>query len=197
VSRTLLNKNLSLIIFSGVLLLQISQFARAASASGSELVDLPDHLSISEKKLELNGKAFRTASIFKVKVYLSGLYLEAKSHDENEILESKNIKVILLNPLRDISKNDTVKAWDFAFEENCEKNCTDMKDEIKKFEDSVAAFKKGDHYKYIFKDDGVTQLINDKEVFHSSNPKFGKLLLATWIGAKPPTDHLKSSLLAK
>lgn len=184
-----------LLILSCVMLFQLSSFSHADTAP--ELAGLPDHLSITEKKLELNGKAFRTASIFKVKVYLSGLYLEAKSHDENEILDSKKVKAILLNPLRDISKNDTAKAWSFAFEENCEKTCDDLKDEIKKFEESVEAFKKGDHYRYVFSQDGVTQWINDKQIFHSSNPKFARLLLSTWIGQKPPTEDLKNSLLAK
>ncbi len=171
----------------------VSVFATALTAKAEN--NLPTSLSIADKKLELNGKAFRTATLFNVKVYEAGLYLEKKSHNEKEILASRDSKAILLFPLRDISREDTVKAWQYSFEKNCAEDCETLKDEIRKFEEKLVAFKGGDKYRYVFSESGASQFINEKEVFQTTNVSFSKLLLSTWIGRSPPTESLKKQFL--
>ena len=83
-----------------------------------------------------------------------------------------------------------------AFADNCESSCQTLSDEIKKFLLSVPEFKKKDEYVYTFSKDGVYYSLNSKEVFKSNNLAFARLLLATWIGKKPPTDEVRKGLLS-
>ena len=157
--------------------------------------NVPEKLTIEKKNLELNGTAFRTVSMFNVKVWLSALYLEAHETNAKTILESKTSKVIDLYPMYEISTSDSVKGWKLAFDDNCESKCELLKPEITRFMNSVPQFKKGDRYRYIFTSSDVTNLINDKVIFHSTSPEFAVFLLSTWIGKKPPTAEVKQGLL--
>lgn len=158
---------------------------------------MPETVMVETKKLVLNGTSFRKASLFNVKVWLSGLYLENKSHQSDEILSSTSLKVIRLFPLYNISINDSIKGWKVAFEGNCETRCQVLDPEIQKFLNSMPEFKKKDEYLYIFTSHGVSYTLNGKEIFKSENLDFSRLLLATWIGKKPPTEEARRGLLSK
>lgn len=158
---------------------------------------MPDTVKVGTKKLILNGTSFRKASLFNVKVWLSGLYLEKKSDQSEEILNSTTIKVIRLFPLYNISITDSVKGWKVAFDGNCENQCKTLDPEIQKFLNSLPEFKKKDEYLYTFNSHGVSYTLNDKEIFKSESSEFSRLLLATWIGKKPPTEEARRGLLSQ
>lgn len=157
--------------------------------------NVPEKVTIEKKNLELNGAAFRTVSMFNVKVWLSALYLESPQTKADSILSSTTIKLIDLYPMYEISAADSVKGWKLAFDDNCETQCEFLKPEIARFMTTIPQFKKNDRYRYIFLASEVKCLINDKEIFHSTSPEFTKLLLSTWIGKKPPTAEVKLGLL--
>ena len=177
-------------------------FLILSSASVSKAEVIIDNFSFSEettvdaKKLFLNGTAFRKASLFNVKIWLAGLYLESKSNQSDEILSSPSVKMIRIFPLYNISASDSIKGWKVAFADNCENSCQTLSEEIKRFLLSVPEFKKKDEYVYTFSKDGVYYSLNSKEVFKSNNLAFARLLLATWIGKKPPTDEVRKGLLS-
>ena len=173
-------------------------FILATQANAISIGDfnVPDKISVQKKTLLLNGTAYRKVSAFKVKVWLSALYLETLSKNSDDILNSKTIKAIELYPLYEITAGDSVKGWQLAFDDNCETNCTELKPEIQKFLASVTDFKKKDFYRYEFSENGVEHFINNKLIFKSNNSNFAKLLLATWIGKKPPTEEVKKGLLS-
>ena len=158
--------------------------------------NVPDKISIEKKTLSLNGTAYRKVTAFKVKVWLSSLYLETLSSNSEDILNSKSIKVVDLYPMYEISASDSVKGWQLAFDDNCETKCAELKPEIKKFLATVPDFKKKDTYRYVFTEQGIDHYINEKLIFKSTLPEFSKLLLSTWIGKKPPTDEVKKGLLS-
>lgn len=158
--------------------------------------NVPDKINIEKKTLLLNGSAYRKVTAFKVKVWLSALYLETLSSNSEDILNSKTIKAVDLYPMYEISARDSVKGWQLAFDDNCDSKCAELKPEIQKFLAAVPDFKKKDNYRYEFTEHGVDQFINEKLIFKSTNLDFSKLLLSTWIGKKPPTDEVKKGLLS-
>ena len=89
-------------------------FLILSSASVSKAEVIIDNFSFSEettvdaKKLFLNGTAFRKASLFNVKIWLAGLYLESKSNQSDEILSSPSVKMIRIFPLYNISASDSI-----------------------------------------------------------------------------------------
>ena len=132
-------------ILTGVFIFLI--FGKAPLVQAEVLIDnftFADEIIVDSKKLFINGTAFRKASLLNVKIWLSGLYLENKSNQSIEILNSSTIKLIRLFPLYDISASDSRKGWKVAFDENCESSCQSLDEEIKRFLLSVPTFKKKD-----------------------------------------------------
>src|SRR5262245_65111893 len=74
-------------------------------------VVLPDSISVHGKQLVLNGMGLREATMLKVDVYVAGLYLETRSSDPAQILQSNQTKRIVLRFVRDVDRKDVVKAW--------------------------------------------------------------------------------------
>lgn len=173
------------------------QFISFNSVADLKIADfnIPEKILIEKKNLELNGTAFRTVSMFNVKVWLSTLYLETLEKTAEKILDSKTVKVIDLYPMYEISAADSAKGWKLAFDDNCETKCEILKPEIARFMATIPQFKKSDRYRYIFLTSEVKFLLNEKELFHSTSVDFTRLLLSTWIGNKPPTPEVKTGLL--
>ena len=180
-----------------ILILLIAGFSSRSSADLKiDDVLIPEEITVDSTKLVLNGTAFRKASLFNVKVWLSGLYLEKKSDQSDEILKSNTNKAIRLFPLYNISVNDSIKGWKVAFASNCENLCQALDPEIQKFLASIPEFKKKDQYLYTFTKTGTAYSLNGKEFFKSNSPDFARLLLATWIGKNPPTEEVRKGLLS-
>lgn len=177
--------------------LYIFTFSEQVHALQAGDFNVPEKITIEKKSLVLNGTAYRKVTAFKVKVWLSALYLESPSKSSEDILNSKTFKVVDLYPMYDISASDSVKGWQLAFDDNCETKCAEITPEIQKFLATVSDFKKKDTYRYEFTDRGVEHFINSKLIFKSTNLEFSKLLLSTWIGKKPPTDEVKKGLLSE
>lgn len=172
-----------------------SVFAEGPGEIAVDQFHVPKTILIEGKNLVLNGTAYRKASIMRVKVWFSELYLESPNRDGEAVLQSFTLKVIDLYALYDISAADSAKGWKASLDGNCAPNCEKMSAEVEAFLKAVPEFKKGDHYRYVFSPHGPAVFLNEKKIFSSTNPELGKLLLSTWIGKKPPSDEVKSGLL--
>ena len=73
-----------------------------------------------QENLILNGLGIRKATVFKVKVYVAGLYLESQSANPVEIINSAQNKKIVMKFLRDVSSKKIRNAYVKGFESN---NC--------------------------------------------------------------------------
>lgn len=186
-----MKKHLRIFLFF-LISLVVSQSSLAKQVDG---FDIPDTMSFESKDLVLNGTGARIVSFFRVKVWVSALYLESRTSNADEILQSKGLKVIDLYPLYEISASDSQKGWKIAFDDNCKPKCSDLQGEIDRFYTSVPEFKKKDLYRYVFTDSGTRVLLNQKEIFSSKDLDFSYLLLSTWIGKNPPTPAVKSGVL--
>src|SRR5262245_41409168 len=78
-------------------------------------VRLPDQMTVEGRTLTLNGMGLREATILKVRVYVAGLYLVARSADASQIVASEEPKRLVLDFVRDVGRGSLVDAWNEGF----------------------------------------------------------------------------------
>jgi hypothetical protein len=179
------------------LLLAFLWFASGASAATLAGATLPDSYPVDGQSLVLNGIGLRTLTIFNVKVYVAGLYLPRPNHDAQQILASPGPKVIMLKFLRSGSKAQVEKQYREGEAKNCGNGGCAASNQAD-FERLVAAapgVNAGDTSTYIFTQRGVRVLANNRVIGDFANPDLAYHLLAGFIGANPPSQELRSSLL--
>src|SRR5256885_10815848 len=81
-------------------------------------VTMPDTVTVEGKNLVLNGMGIREATVFNVKVYVAGLYVEKKSQAADELIRSEQVKRLDLVFVRDVDHDDVVEAWHKGFKNN-------------------------------------------------------------------------------
>ncbi len=168
--------------------------AWAANLAG---VTLPDNYPVDGHSLVLNGIGLRTLTIFRVKVYVAGLYLLQPSHDPQQILKSPGPKVILLQFLHSGSKADVEKQYRAGEARNCGDGSCAASNQAD-FERLVAAapgVNVGDTSTYVFTERGVRVYANNRLIGDFADRDLAYHLLAGFIGAHPPSQELRSSLL--
>ena len=186
-----MKRRLALLALCGLLL---AGPGRAASISG---LSLPDTYPLAGQTLVLNGLGIRTLTIFKVKVYLAGLYVAQRSRDARAILASPGPKVVLMQFLHKASKEDVEKQYREGEAKNCghgECNPSDKSD----FERLIAltpGAAVGDTLAYVCTQRGLRVLFNNKPVADIANPDLATRILAGFIGNNPPSEDLKARLL--
>jgi len=171
-----------------------STFAlNAASLAG---VTLPDKVQVGGTTLVLNGLGLRKK--FVVKVYVAGLYLEQKSSDPGAIIKADAPKRIVMQFLRDVSKNQMVDAFDESFNNNTPDAKKTMKADIDRLLDALEPLKESDQMVFTYlPGTGTTLAINGKEKLTIAAPAFGPVLFSVWLGPKPPTADLKKGILGQ
>jgi hypothetical protein len=186
-------------LFNRVLAPCLAVLCLAASASAATLADvtLPDTYPVEGHSLVLNGIGLRTLTIFNVRIYVAGLYLEQPSHDASAIMASSNPKVILLQFLHSGSKAEVEKEYREGEKNNCGSGGCPASDQAD-FERLVAAapaVSPGDTSTYIFTARGVRVLANNRLIGDFANRDLANRLLAGFIGSQPPSQDLRSHLL--
>ena len=186
-----MKRRLALLALCGLIL---AAPGRAASISG---LSLPDTYPLGGQTLMLNGLGIRTLTIFKVKVYLAGLYLAQRSRDARAILASPGSKVVLMQFLHAASKADVEKQYREGEAKNCghgECNPSD-KDDFERLIALTPGAAVGDTLTYICTQRGLRVLYNTKPVADIANPDLALRILAGFIGNNPPSEELKAHLL--
>jgi hypothetical protein len=145
----------------------------------------------------LNGIGVRRVTIFRIRVYVAGLYLPRPSHSAAAILASPGPKVLRLQFIHSGSKAQVEKQYREGEEQNCshgECAASDRSD----FERLVAAapaVEPGDTSTYIFTDKGVKVFANNTMIGDFADVDLAHQLLRGFIGDHPPTQALRSALL--
>jgi hypothetical protein len=167
----------------------------AAVATEINGITFADHATVGGKNLMLNGLGLRQATFLKVNVYAGALYLEAPSHDGDQIAMSPGLKRIEMVFMRDVGASKIKDAWD----EGCEKNCGDareaMKPGITKLQSITPDMNKGDKMAFSFFADHVEVTVKDQKPVSIDGKEFAKTLILLWIGHKPPNSELKAGML--
>jgi hypothetical protein len=172
-------------------------FPGASSAATFAGVTLPDTADVAGKRLVLNGIGSRVYSIFRVDVYVAGLYLDAPSQDAAAILASPQPKLVAMVFLHAIGRDDLIAAWREAFRDNCKAPCVLPSASIARFEAMLDGVEKNDSMSFVFSNVGVETVVRQQSKGRIDDPAFARLLLATWIGPAPPTEELKKALLGR
>ena len=167
----------------------------AANAADLEGISLPDTRVVDGTHMRLNGIGLRTFSVFGIPIYVAGLYLERRSDNSDTILQSADPKLLDIRFLRDVDADDARQAWRDGFEQNCRAPCYLDPHDVERFLAAVPSMHKGDESTLLFTSKGVTVKLNGQPMGEVTDPHFATAMLATFIGAEPPTRRLKRELL--
>ena len=155
--------------------------------------DLPETVSVAGKNLILNGTGWRKATIFSVKVYKAGLYLEAKQSDPEVILNSTGPKQIRMQFVRSVEADKLINGWNEGFNKNAD-NFTALSERLNSFNAKMVDVEENDEIVLSFSDK-VSVEIKGAAKGIIEGQDFAKALLSVWLGPKPPNKSLKTDLL--
>lgn len=173
-------------------LFALAEFAGAAVLKG---VTLPDTAIVGGRELSLNGIGIREATIFNVKVYVSGLYLESKTTDPQVVINSKQLKRVEMHFVRAVGSGKIVSTWKEGFAKNCAQDCAAAQGAMDKLMAMTPDIKSGDVITFEFLPSGVGIMFGSKKLEPIANEAFGRALLAIWFGPHPPSEDLKNAML--
>lgn len=185
-------------ITKNALPLLLALLGTAVPALGKECkgVSFPDQIQVSGTRLTLNGLGLREATIFKVKVYVAALYLPTASTNPGAILDSSQPKRLILHFLRDVGRDDMIKAWREGFEANAGDALAGLQERIDTLNGWMADMKTGERLAFThLPGKGVQVEVAEKTKGTIPGEDFAKALFAVWLGAKPPNPALKAGLL--
>lgn len=176
-----------------LLCLSLPNRAQAARVAGH---DMPATWKLGEQTLLLNGAGIREYSFLKINIYVAALYLTDREANQDAILQSTKPRVIHMKMLRDVSRDDSVKAWRHYLAENCKTPCMLDAAALKAFVGLVPETKANDTQTYVFANAKLEIFRNSMKLGEVENASFANTVLATWIGATPTTENLKRALLS-
>lgn len=167
-----------------------------ASAMTKDDTTLPDADTFQSHALVLNGIGLRKATFLKLKVYAAGLYLEKKSQNSDEIINSPGVKKVVMKFIRNVSAGDVKGAWEKSFKSLCEsEQCDSIQADIQKLKDAMEDVKEGDTMIYGFGPSHLEVSIRGEKKAEIPTGLLSKLVLKTWLGPNPPNSELKEGLL--
>lgn len=177
--------------------LSLSPVAHAATLAD---VQVPETLALDGKQLVLNGFGLRTLTFLKVKIYVAALYLPKKSADAQAILASPGPKVLVLNHIHSGSKSQVQDRYKEGLKVNCGdeqgSGCpADLRADYQKLFESAQPVAEGDVTQYIVTEKQFRVVFNGKPVISFPNAALGNMILSGFIGAHPPSQELRESLL--
>jgi len=158
-------------------------------------VTLPQTVQAEGTELHLNGAAIRTYSVFRVHLYVAGLYVTTAFRDGAAIMASSTPKLLTMRYLRGVGADDVHAAWRALFGANCPAPCVVPDAQIGRFLALSLEIRAGDAIDYVLTPSGTTVSLNGRTLGEIPGQPFARLLLATFIGAEPTSDAVKSALL--
>jgi Chalcone isomerase-like len=170
-----------------------------ASAVKVGNVELPDTWLHEKETLVLNGAGMREYGFLRIAVYAGALYLPKRETNANAVLEAMTPRVIHMKMLRNVSREDSVKAWTHYLEANCTLPCVKdsepFKASLQIFERLVPDTQAGDTQTFVFKNGTAEWLRNGITLGDIRDVNFTRAWLASWIGSVPTTKNLRGALL--
>jgi hypothetical protein len=182
------------VLLALLVLLLLGSPARAATLSGATL---PDTYPVDGQTLVLNGLGLRTFTVLGIRGYVAALYVAQRSHDAQAILASPTPKVLLLQFLRSVTKEQIARQFHAGEVVNCGQGGCDAEDQAD-FDRVVAAapaVSPGDTYTFVITRGGVRFYADNRLLAQSTKPDLGRLFLSGFISDHPPSPQLRAQLL--
>jgi hypothetical protein len=168
----------------------ISSLAHSALKDG---ISFEDKVTVLGHELVLNGIGIRKATIFKIKVYYGGLYLEQKSQAPLVFLASNAPKQIVMNFVHDVDAAKLSKGFNEGLEA-ANKNHQLFTNSMAKFNASLEDVAKGDKIIITFFNEGVGINVKNKEKEKIIDSGFSRALLSIWF-INPADEALRDGLI--
>ncbi len=170
----------------------VSTSVEAGTLAG---VTMPDTKTVNGTKLVLNGLGLREATIFRIDVYVVGLYLTKKSKSAKAILASKSLKFLLMKFVRGVGKGRMQGAFKKSLKVAAGKNFPKLKKRINDFNSKMEGVKKGDTISLTLTQKGVLVVAKGKKKGFIKGADFADAILKVFIGKKPIMKQIKRGLL--
>lgn len=173
------------------ILMIATSLATTAHAGSKGGVIMPNTIKVAGKTLTLNGMGIREATVFMIDVYVAGLYLEAKSKDAKAIIASDTTKRIVMKFVRDVDRDDLVKAWKKGFGRS-----SALKDRVKKLNSFMSDIEERESMIFTYVPGKGTEVsVKGKSKGVLAGTDFISALFNIWLGPKPPNSGLRSGML--
>jgi hypothetical protein len=159
-------------------------------------ISFPDRIEVNGAALALNGLGTREATIFKVNVYVAGLYLENPGPDGEAIVRSEETKRLILHFVRKVSESDITSAWTEGFEKNAGGDLPVFKERIRILNSWMTGMADGEKMMFTYVPGGGLEVSvkgEVKGVIEGSD--FASVFLSIWLGGSPPNRGLRDGLL--
>ena len=173
-------------------LLLLCSMAWAAEVDG---VIFPATIQANGKTLTLNGAGLRTWSILSIHIYAAGLYLEHPRTSPEDILKTRETRLMNIVFRRDIDADQARDAWRIGLENNCQPPCALDPADLKRFLAEIPAMRAGEVFTLLFTGSGAIVTAGGRPVGTVTRPEFADAMLATFLGPKPASPALKQALL--
>jgi chalcone isomerase-like protein len=159
-------------------------------------VRLPERVQVGEKELVLNGMGLRTRTIFDVKVYVAGLYLENRSRDAAQVISSEAVKRVELTFLRDLDRSRITDAIAEGFEQNSKADMPRLQARLQQLQKLIPDVKKGNELQITYvPGQGTAVSVKGVEKGVIEGKDFADALFSVWLGRDPVDKELKKALL--
>ena len=166
------------------------------SAGSLAGVELPDQVKVGRTTLTLNGLGLREATILKVDVYVAGLYLESAESDADAILASDGPRVLHMQFVRKVGRDDITKAWSDGFANNLGADANALATDIATLNGWMEDMAKGDSLRFTFTpESGLEVSVKGSRSGVIEGPEFARGMFAVFLGPAPPNPGLKKGLL--
>lgn len=159
-----------------------------AWAKKVEGIQFPESRECGGKMLPLQGTGLRTATLFKIRVYVLAYYAaEKKAPQQPSCFD--------LVYLRDFDAEDVDKAWAFQFKESSQFPYPQLEEHVKNIQNYFGEIK-GDRKESFELSEGVTKVFENNQLKGEiKGEEFQKNFLSIWFGKNPPTKELQEELL--
>ncbi len=160
-------------------------------------VNIPDHVSVNNQNLVLNGAGIRK-KLF-IKVYTGALYLNAKQANPAAILAADSSRRMVMHFVFDVGKEKIAEAWEEGLEDNTPNASAEVKTAFKTLASWMDDVKDGQEIVLTYvPGSGTTVEVAGKSKGTLAGKAVADAILNTWIGPKPgPGDDFKKAVLGK
>ena len=160
-------------------------------------VSLPDQVTVDGRSLVLNGLGLREATIFKVNVYVAGLYLETRSSDAVQIIAAERTKRLVLSFVRDVGRSSLIEAWNDGFAKSAGPALAGLQDRLTTLNAWMVDVKRGDTLTFTqIPGKGIAVEVKGQVKGALAGADFSRALWGIWLGDRPPNPELKTGLLS-
>lgn len=178
--------------------LAASLLAAAAPALARECegASFPESMTVAGHPLVLNGLGVREATIFKVNVYVAGIYVEHRSNDPGELFGPDKVTRLVLKLVRHISQDTMNEGIERGFRVNAGNDLPAYEARIRQLRTYIPDLDEGLVLTFTFiPQRGLEVKVGDQVKGVIEGDDFAHVFFNIWLGPNPPNRGLRAGLL--